>query len=154
MTPAEELGSHVRQCASCWSQGVLCPEGVALTARLEASVGKAPSWEKTGLDVSAAHTRLKAGLLKGVLADPSKSVVYLDSDSVFTGPLAEDLAGKLMLLDGLEAALEACPHPFCQANMDWCNVCGAQRLSTGQWLKPHWRDLLHSVLFSRKEEAK
>jgi hypothetical protein len=154
VTPAQELGVHVRQCASCWTTGALCPEGAALTARLEASVGKAPSWERTGLDVAAAHERLKAELLKGVLADPSKRVVYLDSDSVFTGPLAEDLSGKLKLLDELEAAFNVCAHPYCQASMDWCNVCGAQRLSTGQWLKPHWRDVIHSCLFPMKDEAK
>jgi hypothetical protein len=112
------------------------------------------SWEGTGLDVLLAQKRLKSELLKGVAADPSKRVVYLDSDSAFTGPLAEDLAGKLKLLDGLEAALEACPHPFCRADNDWCNVCGARRFSDGSWVKPHWRDVIHSYLFPRKDGPK
>ena len=51
-------------------------------------------------------------------------------------------------LDHIEAAFEACEHPFAyNRDDDWCIVCGARRLSrSSPWLGPHWRDILARAL--------
>lgn len=66
-------------------------------------------------------------------------------------PPTEEQRKALALLDDLEGAFEACVHPYATRTdlVDWCNICGAVK-TTGQWLKPHWRDVLHGYLIKGK----
>lgn len=51
--------------------------------------------------------------------------------------------GAIPRLDHLAKAFEACHHPHARAaGTDWCNLCGAKRLSSTHWVQPHYRDIL------------
>jgi len=65
---------------------------------------------------------------------------------------AEEFAKNLKLTDDIAAAFAACAHPYVDKasgeDPGWCNVCGSIRVS-GQWLQPHWRDVVHDFLFKK-----
>jgi hypothetical protein len=51
------------------------------------------------------------------------------------------------LVDKLEKAFEACDHRFSDmSRSSWCNLCGAKKIATNTWIKPHWRDILLRAL--------
>jgi hypothetical protein len=56
----------------------------------------------------------------------------------------------LLRLEHLAKAFEACDHKFVRDGPEagWCNLCGAQRIASGPWLTPHWRDILLPALLT------
>lgn len=69
-----------------------------------------------------------------------------------------DQVRAIALVEVLEQALRACPHPYVDAGAeagDWCNICGAWLLrpsSPGReihrdgWARPHWGDILRRAV--------
>jgi|HubBroStandDraft_2_1064218.scaffolds.fasta_scaffold28893_5 hypothetical protein len=57
------------------------------------------------------------------------------------------------IVDAIEAAVWACPHPHALAmGADWCGLCGSRRFSRG-WMTPHLRALLVRALWPFVESA-
>ncbi len=72
------------------------------------------------------------------------------------------LETKLLVVEGLEAAFDACVHPHIEVerlaetvapeDFLWCNVCGAVKVGkpSSPWVKPHWSVVLVRALVEGK----
>ena len=65
----------------------------------------------------------------------------------------------IQLIDKIEYQFEQCSHPYSELKLgksveklDWCNKCGARRFANGQWLLPHWRDILINAIMGESPD--